>query len=259
MEPRYYTDIGISMADPNNPNITGTKDFKNLTDYGIIYIHTHGFDDKIACGPLYENTPDNLYDMDEATRYDETDPYTTGTWTVGEVETSKDGILYSMEVYALTKNFFSGQDFSNSIVYINACSSYNFLVYSPFNNAKVFLGNSKDAAPLWCRNISYYFFRYMMEGYEQPVDIFKTDTVTNPEIKDPNSLPQGPMSAQKAVDTLRDVQGKVNGDFKPANPYPFIHPKGHPLYSCNSCELVLTSNSEDVYFPVPVNIIVHEE
>jgi len=87
----------------------------------------------------------------------------------------------------------------------------------------------------------------MIEGYEQPVAIFEKDIV------DPNSLPEGPMSVQKAIATLRDVKGNIAGKEKHANPDPIEGYTSEVKYGGQNLD------EEDVYFPVPVNIIVHEE
>jgi len=247
MEEIDYIVTDVSLKDPiNTIDVIGINDFRNLASSGVIYIHTHGFDDSLACGALYTNTPEGLYDKDPSKMYDEIHNL-HGTWCIGEVPMNAGGAPYNMEVYSLTKNFFIDQNFSNSIVYLNACRSWTFSQVSSFSSAKAYLGNTASPSTPWHIYIAYYFFRYMIEGYEQPVAIFEKDIV------DPNSLPEGPMSVQKAIATLRDVKGNIAGKEKHANPDPIEGYTSEVKYGGQNLD------EEDVYFPVPVNIIVHEE
>jgi len=61
------------------------------------------------------------------------------------------------------------------------------------------------------------------------------------------------MSVQKAVDTLNNVSGIIGGELKTANPDPTKD------YICELKYDGQNLTEEDVYFPVPVTIIVHEE
>jgi len=231
----------------------GVEDFKDLANYGVIYIATHGEPTGIACGIHYNNLSDypNLYDLTEA----DTWYFTTVPYVYNDTE-------YYIEVYALTKEFFNKypHDFKNSIVYISACNSWSFIESSPFSSAKAYLGYSKFVADDWARDISYYFFLYMIEGYKKPRELFKV-TEWN-YITDPKTIPQGPMSVQKALETFSQVKETYTGKYKSANPDPIEYPENDPCYKCRDCELKLNGvnlSEEDIYFPVPVNIIVHEE
>ncbi len=264
MEPRVVDTVEYVIK--NRSNIIGVEDFKDLASYGIIYIATHGFDNMIACGPLYKDVATNfpdLYEMDPNDMYSKTSNL-LGTWCFNEVEViDRDkGESHLITVYCLTKNFFNRypHDFSNSIIYLDACNSWTFINVSPFSSAKAYLGYTKPAANTWAREIAYYFFLYMIDGYTQPKDLFNWNERNY--LADPTPLPQGPMSVQKAHETFSQVKETYTGKHKSANPDPKEYPDGDPCEPCNGCELKLGGQKlteEDIYFPVPVNIIVHEE
>ncbi|MEQ8171943.1 MAG: hypothetical protein ABRQ38_23830, partial [Candidatus Eremiobacterota bacterium] len=250
-------------------------DFKDLSDYAVIYIETHGFVNGIACGPIYKDDnylQQNGY-LNDNDKYDPFIQDSTGTWCIGYppyVPPSNPNsppppdTKLVIESYVLTYNFFNSlpkKDFSKSLVYITACNSFNFIeqANNPLKGAKAYLGFSKEAEIHWDRDISYYFFLYLLDGYQKPFELFPRDASFY--LYDPEPFPPSErMSIQKALKTFTDVQWKEpNKDIKSANPDPHNYPEDNPAYICNGCELKIKPNlNEELYFPIPDKVIIHK-
>lgn len=257
MVPIINYDVICSIKDLSHmENIIIPEDFQDLSNYGVIYIATHGFEDGIALCPMYtnasfldSNNPDSWLNKNE-----DTDIYDIST--VPFIERSHPEVRGNIEVVSLNENFFASQNFSDSLVFLSACESFNFLEQSgnPLHNAKTYLGFSKEAADDWSRDISYYLFLYMIEGYVQPVRLFPATAYGSISDPDPLPLPE-PMSVQKALDTFSQVTW---GD-KKANPDPHDYSNEEVNKNCQDCELKLKPLTEEIYFPVPVTIIVEKD
>jgi len=205
-------------------------------EYGIVYIATHGSKNTLSCGLLYDNdnegdgkTKDWMKANKEYNR-DNKD----GLWFIHyqAVRNEDTGNYFHVKRLSLTKNFLKKQNFSNAIVYIDACFSY--ILYfngDGFTGAKVFLGHDKKNYSGWSRFVAYKFFTYMMYGTGSP---------SNPT----------PMSVGQARDKLYDMG--LNPD-----PTPYDGTPWELAYKW--CHLMLGAENYDVYFPAFVNIIVHKD
>jgi len=266
MKTNYYKIDCIIKSE----NIIRPEDFQDLTNYGVIYIKTHGLNYEIGCGPIYKG--DNyLKDhgwLNDNNKYDPNDPNSTGIWCVGYLPYNIHDKTHNIEIYFLTKNFFKtlpNQDFSKSLIYINACYSFNFLELpdNPLHSAKAYLGFSKAAGTEWANYISYYFFLYLIEGYQRPIEVFPGNASFN--LSDPDPYPPAePMSIQKALATFSQVlwtRPKYPTEFANPDPNPYDPQFYNPNDNPTDCELKLTVKdpNEDIYFPVPVTITVEKK
>jgi len=220
----------INYNKPGTPNIIRPEDFQDLANYGIIYIATHGSPTGINLGPKYYKENGELDEVLKAWLDGYTEGKYFGDWNtcyVTVIDSAspyyKDNIPGVLEACELHKSVFDG-DFSKSLVYINACNSYNFIKQpgNPFSGAKAYLGYDRFAGNNWARNISYYFFLYMIDGYEKPIMIFAEPNSPVPEansISDPSPLPSSnPMSVRQAIEAFSKVIYNTTG--KSANPDP---------------------------------------
>ena len=199
------------------------------------------------------------------------DRFTQGTWFISEVPTCyrKNGQIVKeyMEVYVLSRYFFDRHydNFNDAIVYINACDSWAFIENTPFNTARARLGYTNDTtiialvAPNFGKYISYYFFHYIVHGYVAPERLFPVEEWNF--IINPDPIPQGPMSVQKAFQTFSDVYETKTEAEDSANPDPREYPENDPCEGCNDTRLELQVNyqNEEIYFPVPVTLTIQEE
>jgi hypothetical protein len=265
------TSCKITCSIKNPENIIRPEDFQDLADYGVIYVATHGFNYGIACGPMYEGDnylKDNNW-LDLSKEYNKDNSNSPGIWCLGEAPATDPNSSNTcfIEVYVLTHNFFntrSNKDFSKSLVYISACDSYNFInktnplndtKINPLSGAKAYLAYSKNAELDWSRNISYYLFQYMTEGYETPIFLFPG---SNNGLSEPTPIPEGQMSVQKSIKIFSDVKSIETG--KSANPDPHDY-TNTDASSAQDCELKLEikDQNEEIYFPVTGTITVEKK
>ena len=261
--------VPFQVSTTGKDNIVSPYDYMDIYNYGVIYIATHGLTLRktdgtivvsgIYCGPFVEDDEDTStwiqYNKDK--RYDPNHP--TGLWTwaylphqdwdPNTLPVDPNGNKAWSKGLFLSKDFFKGQNFSGSIIYMSACYSWD--LRDTFNSADVYLGHAnKDSglgqvsASQWSRSLAYYFFYYMMEGYKDPNDV--------PNYAKDSANPVGPirpMSVNEAYKSLWDQ--KVNPD--PA-------PWGEPAPECKDCKLYLhqKQTSNEIYFPVPVTITVEK-
>jgi hypothetical protein len=250
--------VPFQVSTTGKDNIVSPYDYMDMYQYSVIYIATHGFPEGIYCGPFVEDDEDTTtwiqYNKDKI--FDPNHP--TGLWTWAYAEEKWDPNTLPVDLNGnkalrkglfLSKNFFKGQDFSGSIIYISAC--YSGDLKDTFNSADIYLGHAnKDtgigqkSASKWSRPLAYYFFYYMMEGYIDPNDV--PHYVKNPA----NPVgPARPMSVNEAYKSL--VDQKVNPDPTLWN---------DPDTSSQNCKLCLYQKRTDneIYFPVPVTITVEK-
>ena len=271
-----YTCYKMICHIKNYANIIQPEDFQDLADYGIIYITTHGYPDGIACGPMY---PENIGYLKDHNWLNKSEKYSklqdTGIWSIDIVtvwDPEAPGSYPSViEVYELHREFFqkcANRDFSKSLIYINACHSYTFINsernYNPMSDAKAYLGYDKFAGNNWARNISYYFFLYMIDSYKIPVEIFPSEDKN--AIINPVPLPSSePMSAQQAYKIFSEV--RCTNKLPPYNlanpdPHDYSDPIKYPnkeLLKAQNCVLKLEYKEPDIYFPVPVTITIEKK
>lgn len=277
MKTYTYCKMTCSIApnNPNNPDIIRPEDFQDLDNYGIIYIATHGSPTGISLGPKYEG--DNVLKgwLDNHTEGKYFGEWNTCYVTVIDPASPyyKDKIPSVIEACELHASVIEG-DFSKSLVYINACSSYNFIKQpgNPFSGAKAYLGYDRFAGNNWARDISYYFFLYMIDGYKKPIMIFAEPKSPTPEansISDPSPLPSSnPMSIQQAMEAFSKVTYKNNvPPYNLANPDPhdYSDTDKYPnteVQQAQGCTLKAgynTDPNEEIYFPVPVTITIEKK
>ena len=265
-----YMDVS-PVLDPNvaaDPNVTIVRpeDFRNIDNYGIIYIATHGFLSGIAACPFYycwDNASGEIVEDTELRTWinnnqdvmsDPNSPGTPGTWYLSFVAAPDDPnapIRTGTTMIVLKSNFFTGQgvSYANSIVYIDACQSMDFHNQNGgFNDAKAYLGygNAEGSYIPWTWQISGYFFHYLMYGFTSLQDM------TDYNIDRLPALPHDrPMSVREALDVLTEIG---------ANPDPEIHNDPQDIQG-NGCTLILDQrvDDEEIYFPVTVNIVVQGE
>lgn len=249
----FYASNIISPPDPNelNPNdpnnlirhyfihngseknIISPYNLSRLDQYGIIYIATHGSSISLQCGLVFDNDPNTRTWVEEHKneRYN-ANPRSihynpNGTWNFLYLRGG--GNLYDgQKRLSLTINFFKQQHLNNSLVFIDACQSWK--IRDAFNGAKVYLGYFSDHNILWARSVSYQFFYYMMYGDETPF-------ISNP-----------PMNVTQAYNTLK---------IKEQNPDLTLYTNPPPSYQ--GCTLMMQTQDEDIYFPVPVTITIEKK
>ena len=204
-----------------------------MDQYGIIYIATHGSSISLQCGLVFDNDPNTKTWVEEHKneRYN-ANPRSihynpNGTWNFLYLRGG--GNLYDgQKRLSLTINFFKQQHLNNSLVFIDACQSWK--IRDAFNGAKVYLGYFSDHNILWARSVSYQFFYYMMYGDETPF-------ISNP-----------PMNVTQAYNTLK---------IKEQNPDLTLYTNPPPSYQ--GCTLMMQTQDEDIYFPVPVTITIEKK
>jgi hypothetical protein len=173
-DPKYKLVQRVLLANTPSPGqdrnyIIPDQDFRNMNKYGIIYIATHGSDGTLACGYLFENVKEITDFITHNKEYIENDQSTyDGVWTmeyrrVGNLDLPLDRLF---KTYYINYNFFKNEPpLSDSIVYIDACQSFNFWYKgSPFNTAKVYFGHNKDSNYDWSRMLAFKIFCSMMFG-----------------------------------------------------------------------------------------------
>jgi len=153
------------------------------------------------------------------------------------------GDSYMIEVLELSRNFFSNQNFSNSIVYIHACNSWS--IRDAFN-AMAYLGYDGTPNTNWSCPIGYYFFYYMMKGY---INI-NPDYIKNFSGNPPTLPHDKPMSVKEAWEVLGEIQASPD----PKRNYINLAQRGVGL------QLNISENhtNEEIYFPVPVTITIEK-
>ncbi|MEQ8223126.1 MAG: hypothetical protein ABRQ37_12540, partial [Candidatus Eremiobacterota bacterium] len=257
----------ISQTGGGVSNIVTPDDYMDMHNYGVIYIATHGLQSGIYCGPFVEDDDDMTYwiNHNENARWDPN--HNDGKWVwayalqklvPNALPLDPDNLPIDPNIpnnkicnkwLFLSKNFFKGQDFSGSIIYMSACFSWD--LKDTFNSADIYLGHGnkksgfgQPSASKWSRPLAYYFFYYMMEGYKDPNDV--KDYVKNPS----NPVgPSRPMSVNEAYKSL---------DYQKVNPDPALWDDPN----CRDCKLWLYQNpkqtANEIYFPAPVTIIVQK-
>jgi len=267
----------INYNKPGTPNIIRPEDFQDLANYGIIYIATHGSPTGINLGPKYYKENGELDEVLKAWLDGYTEGKYFGDWNtcyVTVIDSAspyyKDKIPGVLEACELHASVFDG-DFSKSLVYINACNSYNFIKQpgNPFSGAKAYLGYDRFAGNNWARNISYYFFLYMIDGYEKPIMIFAEPNSPVPEansISDPSPLPSSnPMSVRQAIEAFSKVIYNTTGKSANPDPHNYFDTNKYPnkeVQQAQGCTLTAgynTDPNEEIYFPVPVTITVEKK
>jgi len=250
----------VAIIIHQNANVVRPIDYEQIDQYGIIYIATHGFANGIAaCQCYYYRDSSNQIKIDEQLQqwmddddnkiYDPTNPSSEGIWWETYVENAE--THNRARLILLSQNFFNTQKFGNSIVYLDACQSWAFHeTYGGFNSAKVYLGYGDAQASYipWGTYISYYFFRYLMHNFENPVNI-PGYTAKSPTL--PIDLTK-PMRVKDAYDILENIG---------ASPDPIKKHKP-PLDLADGCKLRLDTQNglyDDTYFPAPITITVERK
>jgi len=235
-------------------NIIRPQDFEDLDHYGVIYIATHGYSDGIiACPAYFEDEKLNAW-IDDYKNLGKNSLLPNWEYSTTEYLHILDPIGKGMHCTAikLTENFFYQQDFSGSLVYINACESYKFHENAGFWDAKVYLGYNAPredgtVASPWCDYLAYYYFYYLMYQFIDPMKVYPEGFSYTP----PDPLPAPiPMSVRDAYEILKQVE---------ATPDPHIY---LDLPNANDAELLLDTGvyglNDNIYFPVPVTVIVNK-
>jgi len=234
----YPASLKFTIKPGEENNIVRPDHFSRLDQYGIIYVHTHitiieselatgGFITYISCQPIYES--DEIFETWKTlNRKDE-----NRTWYVKDdvctQNVNPDYLGRHYQILCLSPAFFETQDFNDKFIYMNCCYSARDEWVSTFftpDQGIVYLGNSKKAGLIWDNQAAYTFFSNFIDGSPAPFsvgDSYHQLTLSglNP---DPNKYPKNP-----------EMEGCM------LNIYP------------EDTDLVM-----DTYFPVPVEIIVHD-
>jgi hypothetical protein len=208
----------VTMSINHREKFITINDFLNLDKYGIIYISCHGATDFIAPIAYCENDEITNQWLVEHKNERHTPRYNpSGTWIPLYLKGQKDYFFYKM--ICLHSNFFKKQHYNNSLIYINACHSWQGnLRYTFINNgAKAYVGTQGSSAIIKSLQVSYKFFSYMMYGPD--------DTKI-------------PLSVTEAFNTLCS-EGL-----------------DHVGYLDPSARLNMYTNDDNTFFPAPVNITV---
>ena len=264
--------------DPNDPVYTLTKrltlnilpernyvlpsDFLNLSQYGIIYIATHGTPTSLSCGPVFDNIPETQ--RLNAKEYSEIDPNKIdGTWCYSYIEINdpdNSEQFIRIKHISLSNNFLMQQaSINNSIVYLDACSSYGLRQYSPFNTAYVYFGHDITNYVPWSRRLAYKFFCCMMFGI---------DEIPEHNSDSSNAIPLSVRNAYNKFTSPPLLLGDPNrlnpdpGDYRINPNLPINSVTRQNAYAYYNCRLqIYTDNGkyDDTYFPVPVTVIVQRK
>jgi len=247
-------------------NIVRPEDFEDLQNYGIIYIATHGLEDGISACPFYENDEKlktwaqnnnclGWWDDWNSWNINEKSPY----WEIEypEFKLLKTDLPRYLPKILTTKNiklgptFFRNQDLSGSLIYLNACFSdkyYNTGGFFALGLPKIYLGNDRNTGCWWAENLAYYYFYYLIDEYIYP--LYAIDPDIGHITPSPYPVPY-PMTAGEAYKTLQTVK---------ATPDTFYY---DPVkYTCQDCELILTSHDCDpnkFYLPGPIELTITED
>jgi len=269
-EPGIYKIVWTVSS--SEANIVRPSDYQDLGKYGIIYIATHSDGHGLISNVLCNRDSPNIWNRDLQTetwlddhkaaecKYwppDDKGDWSIETWESPEVllDIEPPG-LYKVryDVLMLSKNFFRNQNYNNSIIYIDACSSWELrdAFMGSASKPKVYLGHTIPSYTMWSRLVAYQFFTQMMYGYSEfPVEpIPRVDE--DPPILLPEIIPTPPPVS------VRGSHNKLIADGLNIDDY--LYEGG--LEPCTNCELQIDTQGglyDDTYFPATVNITVQED
>jgi len=246
-------------------------DYDTMNEYGFVYINTHGSPDSLAACVYLDDHP-------EIIRWEREKQYGIHNfWDYGyqpiDFWALAPPLCYNfnpplkttgwVKTISLNKNFFRGKYSvsppQNGIIYVVACEADQFS--TTFNGTGVvYLGNSQCPCPMWTEPYTYYFFKFMLEGYSpyvtEPAAYIRGYFGPFP----PGSPPfdsYKPMHLQEAHNALKDYF-KVNPDPGDYSIWPFSQFTANFTCTDASVELYYPP-STDIYFPGGVEITVQEE
>jgi len=273
---RMYVDKDLGKIYPEivkEENIIRPADYEYIDEFGVIYIGTHGARyDMIACPIYYKKAsgtlpvanPFNLEHDKEISEWIQ--EMELLEWETDEHYYTINAVLFNgclIHCIGLTREFFNRQNFSDSLVFVEACNSWNFHLARPevtfpppydytlppaegaFHDAKVYLGFTKITDLQWGREISYAYFRYLMTGFD--MDFTPLMDWDEPEIPDPLPEDGVPMSVKYAHSILEELT--INPD-----------PQNHSDPNQKDCKLELDTQNgqyDNTYFPAPTTVIVY--
>jgi hypothetical protein len=244
----------------NQNNIVTPWDYEKISDYGLVYILTHGGGGIFACLGTTNHPEIYRWLMEKTCGED---------WICAHQYLTRDELIYLQNyqgdpnqykyqkggyvpVIYLRKSFFTklnakaGENFKRSIVYMSACHSYE--LKDDFSNAGLYIGYDGSSWDSWQSAMAYYLFYYMFFHHLEPVG-FPTDQQGYPiydpmeVIGDPPYPQDVPLSAQESYDIL-DRYYKVN----------------HWPGGFETVRLTLSgSTDKQIYCPASADIIVHKK
>jgi len=263
--------VGKNLASPiylcnkkitaNWDNVISPWDFETMSyDYGMIYIACHGTPFSLTAMPCIENDyRDNTekwfnyytlkYTSNRGLWHYWLKDYSDFSWIRpggehggGFVKTITFNADYFKQPYTMDG---LSRDFSKKFIIVNACNSYLFQRnYQPFNS-KVYIGVEGASHASWSYPFMYYLFLYMMLGAcEVPEDIpgYNTSISLPDEAWQHRSL-----SVKESLTTMLSNHFKVNRD-----PWPWDGRNA-------TVKMYPETSDDDMFFPVPLEIIVEEE
>ena len=263
----------------NEENIIRPQDFENLNEYGIIHIATHGSPYDILACPLYNGDSEEyngfdkeIYEwiekMEALERTTGKDLYCFGGsyYPIKPPSFEKKPLLPSI---GLTRDFFNMYSFDGSLVFLECCWGWEF--HQPeindgwigdtveaegaFSDAKVFLGNDRVSDLFWSREIAYFYFCYLAEGFKTGFSENLWDLAppeNQPQLPDP--YPSGDPMSVKAAHDIFGGNLHLNPD-----PQEYRDIEGN-LEDKTGCVLMLDTQDglyDDTYFPAPGTIVVY--
>jgi len=294
--PETPSNIWITnIKDGKQDSFVRPDDFKNLNNYGVIYISTHGVGltnedpnsygvpepwDSMVCGPYCQNDWDlslwvganrKIGSYYKYIALDPNDPNSAGTgmwkdgwwsvvyWHKKTYTIGGQQVEVAFRFIRLTRKFFelNASNVTNSIIYISSCYSgdLKYIFTGPEKN-NVYLCYNKRSFQQWSDLLAYYYFHYLMYGFTEPEEI-PGYTPTGEEPSSP------PMSAREAYNVLSGDSPTYNK--VKVNPDPFDYPDNpgdpnDPVKFFKGCWLEIEGDpNSDTYFPVPATVIVSEE
>jgi len=241
-------------------------DFEDMGNYGVIYIFTHGTEEWIYCGPIYLNDYNKwswIKKHMNLDRYNPDKPLDL-TW---DITYSKFTVADYTPTLLLGPGFLNNIDFNNAIVYLNACTSYNLDIGSAFlRTCSAFLGYDRITNAVWSDTVSYFFFRYMMYGYDMdppndpPKTIIIGDKVTYQDIKVYPFLTSQtpPMSIKDSYTTLKKL-GFYQDKNTYLDPNHYLPNPDPTTFNGSTLQIEQNDENKDIYLPAPVTIIIDKD
>jgi hypothetical protein len=245
--------------------------YSDLSTYGVIYINAHGDTDSLNFGPLFQNN----YSMRNWMKHYSSLEYNPDkvSWRDKVWEVSYEPTKYKWlglaDTYTpylrLGPGYFKMLNLDNTILYVDACFSYEVFADVAVNNTYGFIGYSGSTLGSRATLQSYLFFHYMMYGYDikpqisepRTIDITKDEDnnyyrdLSFETVKSDQQTP--PMNIKQTWDKLENLDG-LN----------FVIDKNTYLPENNVTSAVYENrltqiSGNNIYFPVPVTVTVHKK
>ncbi|MEQ8190249.1 MAG: hypothetical protein ABRQ39_19940 [Candidatus Eremiobacterota bacterium] len=266
----------------NPDNSVSPEDFpRNMSKCGVNFIFAHGESGGwLDCGAIFledrkkrtwmDLFPDGKVVINEKSPLPpirEGDIWAAGYCKEERPNSDPDAMFENYFTYVphlyLTYHFFERLDFNNSIVYLKSCYSFETdnegkeKMKDAFRKTcNTFVGHDLKSNPQWGDMVSYFFFRYMMYGFDsQPVllenprietsdpvpykPVFKLDEFPYPKLSPPMSVQQA-YDKLKELGLTKDTSVYYDRDGNVKEPW----------------QVLIDNKNPDMYFPIPVKVYI---